>query len=178
MFKSVRARRLLAIAGTSLLPLTALVASPVEAAERSPGYSFSFKVLASHDNYDGNVLQGRINCPAGEALELAAVTVGLDKSDPAYDPNAVPGTGATIHDRFPLTAPVVLECAGKPRTYRFELFPSVEGYDLPGDGPCIGYCYYHVSPLLQARQKVNVSYAALTSDGTWLTGVSKTRVRK
>ncbi len=106
------------------------------------------------------------------------MSVNLDESDPAYDPNAVPATGATVHDKFPVTSPVVLECAGKPRTYKLELFPNLEGYNLPGDGPCIGYCNYHVSPLLQARQKVNVSYVALTSDGTWLTGASKTRVRK
>ncbi len=177
MVKSVRTRRLLAIAGTSLLPLTVLVASPAEAAGKAARYSLSFQVLESDGNSDGNVLKAKIHCPAGEGLELEA-SVGLDESDPAYDPNAVPGTGATTQDRFPVGFPLFLECAGKPRTYKIALFPSVEGYDLPGDGPCIGYCYYHTSPLLQAGQKVNVSYVALTSDGTWLTGASKTRVRK
>ncbi len=177
MLKSVRTRTFLAVAGTSLLPLTVLVVSPAEAAGKPARYSLSFQVLESDGTSSGNVLKSRIDCPAGEGLELE-VSVGLDASDPTYDPNAVPGTGATTNDKFPAGFPLYLECAGKPRTYTVQLFPSREGYDLPGDGPCIGYCYYHTSPLFQAGQKVNGSYWALTSSGRTLTGEFKTRVRK
>ncbi len=163
-----------ALAGLAVL---GTMSSPVAAQAAERPYSFSFKVLESREGSDGNVLRSKIKCPSGSSIELDAAVL-LDPSDPGYDPTALVATGATLEDKFPEGFQLVLECTGKPQTHHLDLFPNLVGYDLPDEGPCIGSCHYHISPPLEAGQKVTITYSALTSAGNTVSGTSQSRVRK
>ncbi len=177
MFTSPRSLRRFAVLSALLSVGSLGLIAPAAAAPKAARYSLSFQVLESYNGSDYNVLRAKITCPAGTGLELD-VSVALDASDPDYDPTAVPSTGATTTDRFPAGFPLYWGCTGKPQTGHVELFRNYYGYDIEGEGPCIGYCYYDFSPLLRAGQKVSISYSAIPSTGPELQGASRSRVKK
>ena len=49
------------------------------------------------------------------------------------------------------------DCTGKRVTSTVEVYPNRVGYDLPDEGPCIGYCHYNVSRPLERGDRVTAS---------------------
>lgn len=168
--------RRLAAVGTLVLAAGVALAGPADAAPPQAGYRIFFSVHQSADGHDGNVLGIGLRCPDGAAgLELD-VHLLLAPRDPAYDPAAVPPTGASTEDRAPAGFPLYVECAGVHR-HTVDLFPDSYGYDLPGESPCSGYCHYLDSPLLTVGQKVDLTWTAYTDSGAELGGSSRARVK-